>query len=190
MSTSRFTKLSVAIIFAAAVAGCTVVDQVKTDLSLSSAHRAFDSKNYSAAVDYYRQAAESGSGEGAYWLSDLYLDGKGVKKDIPTGVKWMQTASERNYLPADLSIGLWTIGGSNGIRKDATKGAQLILKAAQAGEPTSMVTMGYLYMKGTGVKRNAAQALEWFQKANAAGAVVTPDLLTLRGVERKMGVKR
>ena len=177
-------------VFTAAVAGCTVVDQVKTDLSLSSAHTASDSGNYAASVDYYRKAAESGSGEGAYWLSDLYLQGKGVKKDSVAGVKWMQTASERNYLPADLSIGLWTISGSYGIRKDAAKGAKIILKAAQAGEPTSMVTMGYLYMKGTGVKRNAAQALEWFQKANAAGAVVTPDLLTLRGVEKSMTKKR
>lgn len=187
MSVSRFIKLSIALVFVTAVAGCTVVEQVKGDYLLMNAQTAYDAENFAVAADYFRKAADAGSGEGAYRLSSLYLDGKGVQKDIPTGVKWMQEASDRQYLPADISIGLWTIKGSHGIRKDRAKGVQIILKAAQAGEPVAMFLMGGFYRNGTGVKRNSAQALEWFQKAQAAGLPVRPELLTLRGVERRTG---
>ena len=190
MSISRVTKLSLALVFVTFVAGCVVVDKVKYDFVLLNAEKAVESGNYSSAADQYRKAAELGSGEGAFWLSELYLGGKGVKKDTPSGLKWMQTASDRNYLPAQVMIGFWTLSGSNGIRKDETRGAQIMLKAAEAKQPIAMAAMGYLYMRGTGVKRNAAQALDWFQRANAAGFFVPHELLTLPGVEKTMGVKR
>lgn len=189
MTRSRFTKLLVPVVFSVALAGCTVVDHVRTDFSLLNAHNAYNVKNYTVAADEYRKAAALGSGEGAFMLGQMYLNGEGFKKDTSTGMQWIRQASDLNYPAADLSLGLWTLSGVNGIRRNSAEGAQLILNAAQAGDPDAMVTMGYLYMKGRGVKRDSFQASDWFQRASAAGATVQPELLTLRGVQRKMGIQ-
>lgn len=189
MPASRFLKLFIVLV-ASIVTGCTVVDRVKSDFSLIDAHKAYHAEDYTTASNHLLKGAELGSGEAAYLLSDLYLTGKGVKKDVPTGVKWMREASERNYLPADVSIGLWTIGGLKGIKKNPVEGAERILKAAQAGESEAMMTMGSLYMKGAGVTRSAEQALHWFQKAEKAGVAVDPGLLTIQGIEKNMRIRR
>ena len=190
MSLSRISKISIAFALAISAAGCAVVDRVKTDLALENAYTAYQAGRYTEAVNIYRETANAGSGEAAYWLSLMYLNGKGVKKDTAAGVNLMRQASQQHYLPADVSIGLWTLGGVHGVRRDAAEGARIILGAAQAGEPNAMRIMGSLYMKGRGVKPDANQALEWFKKANAAGVPVDPNLLTLSGVQKKMAVRR
>lgn len=190
MSLSRISKISIALALAVSVAGCTVVDRMKTDLALQNAQDAYAEGRYAESANIYRELANTGNGEAAFQLSNMYLNGQGVQKDRAAGVQWMEKASQDNFHLADLSIGLWTMGGLNGFHRDQAKGAQIILGAAQAGQPEAMIAMGYLFMKGRGVKPDANQALEWFQKAKMAGSPVDPDLLTLGGVQKKMGVRR
>ena len=45
--------------------------------------------------------------------------------------------------------------------------------------PEAMVSVGYLYLQGFGVKQDYAQAMEWYRKAEAAGDVAAKVALGL-----------
>jgi TPR repeat protein len=52
-----------------------------------------------------------------------------------------------------------------------TKASQWIRKAATQGDSEAQKTLGIMYLKGEGVKRNLSIAKKWFKKAAALGNV-------------------
>ncbi|GAQ85887.1 Extracellular protein SEL-1 and related proteins [Klebsormidium nitens] len=60
--------------------------------------------------------------------------------------------------------------GARGITRDHRKAFSWFLKAAEAGELTSMVQIGQMYGRGVGVQQNSQEAVSWFEKAETAAA--------------------
>lgn len=50
-------------------------------------------QNYSEAGQWYRKCADAGSWQGQMSLGDLYLDGKGVPKDLVLAYMWLNLAA-------------------------------------------------------------------------------------------------
>lgn len=59
--------------------------------------------------------------------------------------------------------------GGEGVPKDLRQAAQWHLKAAEAGNPAAMQTIGLDYMVANGVPLDYAKAAEWLQRAAEAG---------------------
>jgi TPR repeat protein len=54
-------------------------------------------KSYTTAFDWYKKAAESGSGEGAYRLGNCYLNAQGILKDSEKAAHWYKKSAERGF---------------------------------------------------------------------------------------------
>lgn len=55
---------------------------------------------YDVAVGWYILAANQGNVTAEWGLGNLYLDGKGVKKDMGKAAYWIERAAKKDWLPA------------------------------------------------------------------------------------------
>jgi TPR repeat protein len=57
-------------------------------------------------VDWYRKAADQGLPDAEGELGNCYLEGNGVPKDIPEGIKWTRRAATQGFAQAQNTLGL------------------------------------------------------------------------------------
>ena len=61
-------------------------------------------KNLDKAIEYYTYAASQQYAPAQYVLGTIYINGNGVKRDLPHGYAWMEMASKQNYEPAQQAL--------------------------------------------------------------------------------------
>lgn len=167
------------------VAGCTVANQIKSDMAVNEAEAAYVAKDYVAATEAYRRSAESGGGYGQYMLSWMYAEGKGVKQDRAEAARWMQKAADSGYPAANFTLGIRALGGV-GEKRDPKAAADHFRKAAEGEDDIAMFYLGMLHLRGLGVAADSTEALRWFRMAKAHGYPVHPGLLTEQGIAMQM----
>jgi TPR repeat protein len=100
--------------------------------------------------------------------------------DQTTAWKWVGEAIQERCVFAHTILGAGLLDGIvPGRQKDLAEGARLVLLAAEAGHPTSMITAAHCYFFGLGVWQDRNQAIEWARRAAYANA--TMSLSTLAG---------
>ena len=149
-------------------------------------------KDLSIAVGWYKKAADQGYAEAQYRLARAYETGEGVKqgKNLAEDVKWYQKAAEQGYAPAQFKIASAYETG-NGKKKDLTESLNWYRKAAvqghaeasgklktvelllnaQNGKADAQYELARAYETGNGVKKDLAEAIEWYKKAAALNHV-------------------
>jgi TPR repeat protein len=70
------------------------------------------SRDYEAALKWYRFAAEQGYAESQFSLGWMYRKGKGVPQDDKTAVKWYRLAAEQGYAKSQFNLGVMYYTGS------------------------------------------------------------------------------
>lgn len=68
----------------------------------------YDMQNYELAIEWYKKGADLGDAWSIYYLSDAYLYGKGVDKNIDEAKKYYDRVSAMNDLDDDLKKNLET----------------------------------------------------------------------------------
>lgn len=179
-------KLLLIVSLSALASGCAVVDHVKSSIAIDQAERAYVAGEHRSAATAYRTSAEAGGGYGSYMLAWMYLDGEGVPRSQEEGRHWMQRAANQGYPAANYTLGVWSLRGMHGVKRDDTAGVIYLRKAADANDSDAMFLMGMLYARGMGVQADAAEALHWFELAEAYGYEVDSQLLTPEGVSGYM----
>jgi hypothetical protein len=91
------------------------------------------------AAQLYQSALDDGIPQAGTNLALLYLEGKGVKKDVRKATTLLQAASRNNDTQADVALARLYLNGSD-VPRDEKKGEALLSKAAKAGNPNA-VTM-------------------------------------------------
>lgn len=112
-------------------------------------------------------AAESAS-RACSLLGDLYLDGKGVEKNVPKGLELLEGGCERGD-----SFGCFNAGAVYSAGRgdaDAEKAASLFVRACQAGDADGCSQAALAYEKGKGVSRDPRRAAELNGKACELGS--------------------
>lgn len=104
-------------------------------------------------------------------IAMLYIFGKGVEKNLSTGLGYLKLASDRGNPWAQYELSLFYMldkieGGS------LQEGFALMKKSAEAGVPAAMRLLSTYYAKGTGTRADGKAALAWAKKAGEAGEVV------------------
>ena len=66
----------------------------------------FDSGNYQAAMDAWRQAADDGDIEAEYLLGQSYCQGGGIEKDFARAHDHFMKAANRGHTEAEYSLGV------------------------------------------------------------------------------------
>jgi TPR repeat protein len=121
------------------------------------------------AARLYRSAAENGDPFGAYFLGEAYdmgLDGLSVD-DGEAAAFYLQAAAQ-GLAAAEARIALLNAQGRLPVRDDAAAARWFRLSAEQEW-PEGMVGWGHVLDVGIGTDRNAAQAVDWFERAASYG---------------------
>lgn len=120
------------------------------------------------ALKWYQLSADSNYPPAQIKLGELYLAGKGVKKDLSQSVFWYQQAAKQNQPLAQFQVGLFYLEGV-GVDKNEREAAKWLEAAARQNVTAAQNNLAWLYENGRGIKQDYAKALEWYQRAAKAG---------------------
>lgn len=127
------------------------------------------SNNKTEAMKWFRRAAEQGDAGAQRELSLMYYNGKDVLKDKGEGLKWVRKAVAQGDDEAQ-GVLRWNYG----VEEDVGQ-AEAVLKyrkaAEMVGDALSQRYLGFMYASGTGVTKDEAEAVKWYQKAAEQGDV-------------------
>lgn len=155
------------------------VDYVKANTAVERGDAAYERGDFQRAFAYYRNSAELGHDYGQFMLANMYLSGKGTKRDKQAYVRWMEKSAESGYPPANYLIG---VGIYSKTPQNAELAIEYLEKAAQKEHAGAMHMLGLIWATGTGVKKSNAEALRWFRMAKANGLPVEDRLLSEAGI--------
>jgi localization factor PodJL len=133
---------------------------------------AYQEKNYAAAFGAYQKAAESGGRYGQFMLANMYLAGKGVKRDPEEYLHWMKQSADNGYPPANYLMGMIYLSSN------AVTAAKYFEIAAREEHGAAMHILGLMHARGVGVPQSDKEALRWFRMAKAQGFPVDEQLLS------------
>ncbi len=92
------------------------------------------------AAKLYQTAVDAGIGPAGTNLALLYLDGKGVKKDVKKALSLLQFASKRNDSQADVVLARLHLIGKD-VPRDEKKAEALLNKAVKTGNQNAATTL-------------------------------------------------
>jgi TPR repeat protein len=121
-------------------------------------------QNRKRAIEYYRKASDLGSPEALHDLGWSYLEGKGVRKNIAEGIRFITLAAESyDYAPAQHSLGVFFHDGKFA-RRNYKIAQKWFTKAANQSHYQAMLDLGWMYDQGLGMKSNPEQAAQLYMK--------------------------
>ena len=130
-------------------------------------------KNESEAASWYRKAVEQGNVSAASVLGLMYADGLGVPHSEEQALAWFRKGAQsalREFSKQPFHFA----GGYEGA-----------IKAAESGNALAKTTVGKMYLTGSGVAQNDAEAVRWLTEGTkgfaAAGAQQALGLLYEEG---------
>ena len=108
-----------------------------------------------------QKAAEAGSLEAMYDLSDCYYDGEGVDKNMPLAIKWMTKAADGGYVKAQAALGAAYCMGGDGLDQSYTLSEKYLLMAANKDNVDAQAFLSTLYI----AIEDYEKAMVWARKA-------------------------
>ena len=128
-------------------------------------------KNWEEALRYYKLVAEDESaGEelvrNSYFFIGWVKAHNDTEEDDAEAVSWFEKAIEKGDVArAVTNLGTMYNNGK-GVAQDYEKAIELYKQASEAGEPTAMNYLGYVYENGgCGQKKNLEESLKWYKMA-------------------------
>ena len=109
----RITQLSVGVVIAVLLSTGSAFAGALEDCA-----RAYDRRDYAAAVQLCRPLAEKGDARAQVSLRGMYYNGQGVQRDYAEAAKWVRKAAEQGYAPAQAYLGVLYWNGQ-GVPQDA-----------------------------------------------------------------------
>ena len=106
-----------------------------------------DEKNYEAATQFFREAADCGNAEAMCYLGACYYEGLGVGQDTDAALRWWHEAAEKGNAAAMLAIARCHFFG-HGVTKDFSEALKWIHSAAETGNPGAQCLLGRTYLQG------------------------------------------
>jgi hypothetical protein len=126
--------------------------------------RAYEQGDYAHALAAWQPLAAQGNAEAQNNLALLYLDGKGVPRNMPEAVRYFQLSAA-----AGSALGQNNLGGlyrdGSGLARDFSKAARWFAASASQGNSAGMYNLGLMYELGQGVKADPLQASMWYDLA-------------------------
>jgi|GEM_PF-4676755 len=136
------------------------------------------------AVQWLRELAEQGHAYAQYYLGNLYLDGRGVEKDLNACMQWYTKAIDQGFLTESLHcvvsrvrINIAILVKQFNHRRhpdecvalDEATIVQWYTCFAKRGDAQAQYKLGEMYAEGYGVKQSLEQALKWWRLAAEQG---------------------
>lgn len=131
---------------------------------LGKGTRAFESKNYSTAMEELAPLATEGNPDALNMVGQMYENGWGVTKDEARARKLYNQGADKGHLPS-----------VNSLRRLKNRDYLVELKTiepqAQSGSASAQNRLGEMYEFGQGLERSTDEAFKWYRKAADQGLV-------------------
>ena len=121
------------------------------------------------------ESAQGGDADAQYEVAIMYLKGRGVEQDFDETLRWLEKAAGNGNEQASSKL--------RRIQAQKKKFAAA-LKRAESGDSKAQYNTGMMYLKGRGVKLDAAKGTQWLEKAAAQShekAITRLAILLLKG---------
>ena len=146
-----------------------LLEQAGADLSNRKGQcnlgRVYDiAKRYDKAFEWYMKGARQGCRICESNLGILYINGRGVERNIDTALEWFTKSAEKGFARAQFLVGF--LLKEKGQYEEAVKWYK---KTAAQGKVYAQNNLGYCYERGKGVKKDILEALKWYEKAAEQG---------------------
>lgn|GEM_PF-2527144 len=139
--------------------------------------------NPTEALRWYRVSAAHGSAQAANSIGALYSRGTGVEADAKEAVRWFQKAAQGGDQPGQFNLAMAYLSGAGvdggASEQNAAEAIKWLQKAAAPRDKSTLSTtiaadamnhLGQLYEQGSGVKKDALKALNYYQSASEHNA--------------------
>lgn len=139
---------------------------------LQDATDAMRRKDYPTAVRLLEPLAKQGAPQAQLQLALLYYHGHGVRESDALAVQWFERAARQGLPDAQFHLGNMYAYGLAPLPADADGNrlaAQWYFEAARAGHADAQYSLGILFLTGSGVQQDAAEARSWIARAAAQG---------------------
>jgi TPR repeat protein len=148
---------------------------------LESAKRAYDQKDYAAALKELAVLAEQGSSDAQLILGKMYMIGQGVPKDSDRAIKWLKPAAVQGNADAQFFLGSMYLLP----QKDIGEGLKWLRLSAEQGMQDAQYLLGKAYMQGSErLPRDPVQGGMWLRLAAKENKQFYQD--ELQSAERQM----
>jgi len=162
------------LINAALTLGCTVLVQTPAVAGPVEVARLYLRGSASVRQDLpkafklFRQAANAGDPQGAYYLGLMYRNGMAVARDATAAAHWLRFAADRDLPAAMYQLAQLYLAGE-GVRRDEITARRWIEKAAELDYPEAVMAMAIGLRDGSmGFDRNEALSELQMKFANQA----------------------
>jgi TPR repeat protein len=136
--------------------------------AMSEAIKAYNSGNYSKAVEVFNIYAAKKDTVAQFYLGTMYLEGKGVSINFQEAERWYRRASEHGDAFAQNALANIYLNGL-GVEPDFEEAARWFLLAAGQGNVDAQYNIGLMYLRGKGVNKDYSEAERWFQRSADKG---------------------
>ena len=144
------------------------------------------SANADMVFDFQKKMADKDNAEAQFSVGEMYESGRGVKRDVALALEWFNKAAANGHEGASFKL-LYLDIEKNGLTADNKNAFTNLKTKAKSGDANAEYTVGLMYQKGVGLKRNDNKALEWYKKAALQG--VTTAEQGIEAIEMKQGAK-
>jgi len=126
-----------------------------------------EKKDISKAYDWLSKSAKGGSGEGEFYLAEMYCE-QPFKK-IDEAIELYEKSANNGYKNAEYKLGMIYVSGRI-LPEDDIKAAKWYRLAADHGVAEAETFYSLMLMAGRGVKQDIPQAFMWAYIAKANGS--------------------
>lgn len=137
-------------------------DMVQAGKMLNSINR------YAEALPLFRQAADKGSPEGAYYYGAYLNEGKGCTVNKRDAAHYLRKAADHGVAGAQLALGNMYYKG-DGIDKNIVEACRLFKAAGVQHSAVAAWNAALCYKNGEGAPRDYGRAVYWLSIASKSG---------------------
>jgi TPR repeat protein len=141
----------------------TFVVQANYELGGAFRHGQGVNKDLVESLKWYSLAANQGNAKAQFSLGNIYAEGLGTEKSFKTAISWFEKAATTNA-EFEYRLGKIYIEGKL-LPQDIKLGLQKVKSAVAHENSNAQVYMGELYLSGTHIKQNYAEAIKLFRKS-------------------------
>ena len=139
--------------------------------ALQEAIAAVQRKDYPTAVRLFEPLARAGNAQAQVRLGQLYYHGHGVRESDAAARLWFDRAARQGLAEAQFQLAnMYAFGLAEAPDDDPNRlAAQWYFEAARQGHADAQYSLGILFLTGSGVTLDPAQAQKWIGRAAAQG---------------------
>ncbi|MDB5641553.1 MAG: peptidoglycan-binding protein [Hyphomicrobiales bacterium] len=121
-----------------------------------------------SALAILRELAMSGHPAAQFEIASRLVEGRGLGRDAPQAVRWLEKAAQQNYAPAQYRLAALYEKGA-GVERSPKEAMRWYASAADAGHVRAMHNLGVLLADGVDARPDYVTAAAMFRRAAEFG---------------------